>query len=429
MQTPLTLAGRLRSMEATSRLLIACTQVGASDAAGRELRSIILSGPADWAAARRLARAHGISSMVFCSVARTAADLVPKPVLERFKSDSHAAATRSLLLGSELTRVVEELGRSGIRVIPFKGPVLSASLYEGSCFREFTDLDILIDPRDRAAAARCITALGYSAMAPIAQSKERPDVCHLTFANSTNGVILEVQCNIGLRWELRPDGSQPPLEFSQLWMRRGEVTLLGRPLPVIDAERLLLMLAVHGARHRWSRLLWISDISRLLLKRSDLNWPLLIRMASAYGCLRPVHLALRLVSELMGASLPRDIEDAVRSNGAVSAASAYVQDRLFTDPRSDSPPRADDGRPTEWMRDFAEHAYWVSLHDSWRQRLRMRARFVCARLKPNGADRAFGAMLAVFRPALYLIRPARLLYVYRMKAFTSIFRLWWVRAQ
>jgi len=69
------------------------------------------------------------------------------------------------------------------------------------------------------------------------------------------------------------------------------------------AER-LLVLCVHGGKHRWESLGWLVDVAELLRGAPEADWNGIARHARMLGCGRRVGVALALARDLLGAKLP-----------------------------------------------------------------------------------------------------------------------------
>jgi hypothetical protein len=104
--------------------------------------------------------------------------------------------------------------------------------------------------------------------------------------------------------------------FDDLWQRRGTLLLGGRSLATFSAEDLVVILAVHGGKHLWKRLCWLSDFAKCL-QAPNLDWAILRtrgRAARAEGMLL---LALSLAQGVMDVQLPAELSIAANANPAL----------------------------------------------------------------------------------------------------------------
>ena len=72
--------------------------------------------------------------------------------------------------------------------------------------------------------------------------------------------------------ELTPSHYTVPLDPEFLWRNQTSVRIAGSELPSLQPEALLLLLAVHGAKHCWESIGWLVDLAWLLTNQSNLDW-------------------------------------------------------------------------------------------------------------------------------------------------------------
>jgi len=98
------------------------------------------------------------------------------------------------------------------------------------------------------------------------------------------------------------------------------VTVGNHRLPTLGDEALMIYLAVHGARHGWSRLKWLADFNALLEARDEAALAALRVRAKRDGVMRAMDLALLQANRLFGTAVPDDVGRSrrVRWLGALS---------------------------------------------------------------------------------------------------------------
>ena len=99
----------------------------------------------------------------------------------------------------------------------------------------------------------------------------------------------------------------------------------------------MLYLCLHlAAQHRFDRLIWLVDISQLLIKLpSDWNWDRFTREIIARGGATPVALALERAHAQLGAEIPMDVLQRlnVASKSARERAAWRLAHVAFANPR------------------------------------------------------------------------------------------------
>ncbi|MEO8441526.1 MAG: nucleotidyltransferase family protein, partial [Betaproteobacteria bacterium] len=117
-------------------------------------------------------------------------------------------------------------------------------------------------------------------------------------------------------------------------------SLLGVEVAWPRPEDLLLVLCLHGCKHRWGEVKWVVDVAELIRARPDLNWSLLMETARHAGSYRMVGLGLLLASHLLGAAVPVSVIERIRATPPICALADEVCHELFDAPRKpDADPR------------------------------------------------------------------------------------------
>jgi hypothetical protein len=233
---------------------------------------------------------------------------------------------RNLILTEKLVSLLQAFEAHGIPAVPFKGPVLAATVYDNLALREFIDLDILVHRQDVPRAKEILISLGYRPEYELTSAQQAAFLRHereLTFAHDDASVILE------LHWQVAPRPFSFSLDTNRLWDRLSQVSLGGSTVLVFSPEDLLLFLCVHGAYHLWVRLGWVCDVAESIRVHEDMDWDLLMGRADASGSKRMLFLGLLLASDLLGADLPNRVLNNVRSDATISALAAKMRERIF----------------------------------------------------------------------------------------------------
>ncbi len=197
--------------------------------------------------------------------------------------------------------MVLEFQEEHIVAIPFKGPLLSILLYDDVGQRSFGDLDILIACNDILRAYEVLLALNYLPELQLTPQKLLRYATHednLSFIHSDNKVVVE------LHWDLAGAYLASPLLIRELEIIPNQFNVSGCPMPGIANEHLLVYLCVHGAKHKWERLEWISSLAVLLRKSQDLDWSTIFSFAEKIQCRRMLFLGLLLARNIFQSNIP-----------------------------------------------------------------------------------------------------------------------------
>jgi len=373
-------AAFLQDQRGENALLRECARTTMDSGSAVRIRRLV-ARPLDWGLVLSSAKDHGLSSLLASHL--DGLDGVPVSVQEKLRTRLRQNTLRNVALAGELVRLLARLRDGGVTAVPFKGPVLAAVAYGHLGLREFTDLDLLVKAEDVPAARRVLVADGYRPWFDLTAAQESAYVrsrYEHPFQRDTDGLIVEIQ------WRVVPAHFGVRLDYEGIWKRCEQSSLAGRQVPSLSAEDLLLVLAVHGTKHLWERLGWVTDIAELLRSHPRLDWVRLWKQAETSRSGRMLAVALRLAVELLDAPVPA---------GALMRATADPRVRFLVDEveRNLSMPRT-----SLWR----EGRFHIRAHERRADRWRYLVRFVL------GTTPGDWAVVRLPRPLFPLYRVVRL---------------------
>jgi hypothetical protein len=307
--------------------LLLCCATASTDADTKARMQSLLRREIDWKYLIDLAAAHGVRPLLCHHFATTCPESVSPTVLAQAKRYFQAHAFNNLFLMRELTRWLDLLERNGIPAIPWKGPVLAATAYGNVALRQFGDLDLLVRERDARAAKDLFLSSGYRLLDQVSANQEEAfynarKVCEL--AREDGRVVVE------LHWAITSQTFPFRLDPTSLWERVERISLDGAPVRNLSPEDLLLVLCVHGAKHHWAKLMWISDIAHVLRTYfARIDWRQLMQRADDLGSARMLFLGLLLAHDLLGAKLPNEVLQRTRGEPVLAHLAGEVRSGLF----------------------------------------------------------------------------------------------------
>ena len=204
----------------------------------------------------------------------------------------------------ELVRILRHLGARGVDAIPYKGPVLAQLLYRDIAARQFSDLDVLVAPKDVIRARTALAELGYLPVQKLTPRQERAYIesgYEYAFDGTAGKNLLELQ------WRILPRFYTVDLEVAALFDRAREIHLGGESFRMLGAEDLLIVLCVHAAKHVWTQLSWLCDIAQLV-NSSTIDWDSALERILRLGIARIVVVNLLLAQQLLSLNLPSSIQ-------------------------------------------------------------------------------------------------------------------------
>jgi hypothetical protein len=315
-----------RQLSDEDALLCECARVELDDS-GAERVGRLLARPLDWRRLLRRASVHGDTSLLAWLARRL--DGIAGRTRDELQDHLRRNTRHNVALAGELLRLDTLLRDHGIIALPFKGPALTAMLYGHLGLREFVDLDLLVRTHDVPTACRALETDGYRPSIELTPAQKSAYVrTRYDFAFRRAGDTLAVE----LHWRIVPAHFGVRLDYPGLWDRCGETSLAGRPVSTLSNEDLLIALAVHGTKHLWERLTWVTDIAELLRKAPGLDWDDLWRRAEDSRSQRMLGVALALAVDLLDAPLPAEVVRRALSDRGVNPLVCEVERRLSEPP-------------------------------------------------------------------------------------------------
>jgi hypothetical protein len=236
---------------------------------------------------------------------------VPAAHRDSVRDEFRQNAVLNLVRTGELLRLLRKFQARGISVLPFKGPTLAAYAYGSVSLRQFNDLDLLLRSEDLAAGQELLLTEGYTSDLELPAAR-RSDylraIGQVPFSRKQDASLVELHSRVMPRYFFFPPG------LEEFWDRTELLDLQGEKVRVLSAEDLLLVLSVHGVKHLFSCLGWVSDLAALILSRPTLDVAKALDRARDLRCERAVLLGLRLGYGLLQESPPEIVERRLRAD-------------------------------------------------------------------------------------------------------------------
>lgn len=255
----------------------------------------------------------------------------PPGFLSRLQSEGRESAIRALFLSEELIRVLRAIRQDEVPAIPYKGPVLAARAYGNPTLRQFDDLDIVIPQRFMPIVFEQMPALGYLSKLPrgrFAAADPGAIPGEYVFVHRENRAMIEIHTERTLR-------HFPKVPDLNAMIRRATVVQVnGKEVPAFSREDDLLMLAVHGAKDFWARLIWIADVAELVKLSPPIAWTDLFTRANEMRIGRMLRLALLLPHKILELPLSPQADCEIRKDRMAVRLARQVRSQLFRSTQS-----------------------------------------------------------------------------------------------
>lgn len=306
-------------------LFLCCARTRMDERHVARLRQL-LDGALDWEFILSFAESHGLIPLLYSHLHARAPEKVPPAVYEKLRERFRSISALNMYLSGELRRLLKLFDAHDIAAIPYKGPALAAKAYGNIALRHFGDLDIIVRQRDVLRVMNLLVAEGYALHPPlndVQQALMLRTQCNLPFTRDAHRLIVEIH------WRVSARLFSSPLEEETLWSNLHTDTFEGTLINALAPEDLLLSLCVHGAKHLWERLSWITDIAQLIETHPGLNWSSLLEHARRTGTQRMLLLGLYVAHDLLGARLPEQVEERLHADLEIVPLANQIYARLF----------------------------------------------------------------------------------------------------
>ena len=300
-------------------LLLCCARI-CLDAASTERISILVHEDIDWAYLIGAAYWHRVMPLLYRNLHTVAPTALPQTALHQLRQDFYSNAWHNLQRSNALVTILQLFEQHHIPAIPYKGPVLAASVYGSLAFRMFADIDILVPKQAFVCAKDLLISQGYSV-------KNRP-----RYAREYTLISHDKKVMVDLHWGLTGWAFPFPVDLTRWWERLEPVTLAGTAVVrSFSPPDLLLYLCVNGSKDGWSTLACICDVAELLRVSPQMDWEQIIGQANTLRIQRLLFLGLSLAHNLLGVALPEPILQRMNTDAVPGALATQIQQRLFSD--------------------------------------------------------------------------------------------------
>jgi hypothetical protein len=376
-------------------LLLACARFLGDGSVEPTLR-LLLRSRLNWPYLIGMASQHGLLPVLCQQLQMLNFVPSPEPIAAQLDQYFRANAFRNLLLSTEMLKLLEMFATNDIRAVAFKGPLLAVLAYGSISLREFIDLDILIVKEDVARARELLSRRGYHPHVLMSETQEQAGLhsgCERVFVRADRAVALD------LHWNFAVKGFSFSPDLAGIWTRLQPVHFAGRTILTLSRSDLLLLLCVHGAKHRWKRLEWIVSVAELLRRSPQMDWQTILRQARRSGAERMLFLGIQLAKDLSNVPLPDHVSQWIAAHSVVERLARDIRHELFTN---------------EELSVYAADklAFLLQTKERFRDKLRYGYYLILLTLTPTSKDRALVPLPAFLAFFYYLMRPFRLIHDY-----------------
>ncbi|HSE25374.1 MAG TPA: nucleotidyltransferase family protein [Pyrinomonadaceae bacterium] len=285
----------------------------------------LLNKPLDWSYLLQTAEHHGLAPLLhkhLSSLPETANQSYSRTI----EDDAFRNTQEALYLTGQLVRLNRRFRSEEIRVLAFKGPLLSDLLYGDVSLRRAGDLDLLIERRNYKKTKIVLESMGYRMTPELTVKQEASHLashCEIQFVRDQGFSVID------LHWELTPKSFTVRMSADDIFRNSQSIEFSGELFETFGNEDLALYLCMHAAKHLWTRFEWICAIAELLGKKDFIDMDKLVRKARQVRGERMLALGLRLVDRFYEGTVPKSAFDSLDQNGLMQKMANELATDIF----------------------------------------------------------------------------------------------------
>ncbi|NLB68843.1 MAG: hypothetical protein GX804_04040 [Lentisphaerae bacterium] len=199
-----------------------------------------------------------------------------------------------------IAEALKSLCDSGIKPLIVKGPALAALAYDTSSVRMYDDVDLLLKNKERRIAISVLEGLGWQEI-----RNSPPEAVEHLLRTTEDIAMYHPGCSVGIDI-VNPDGilrnATPALKNSTDFQFAG--TVASAPSKIEH----FLYCAAHGAKHAFTRLIWLPDLDVISSKFTAQDWESVIELARKRRLTRILALACAMGEEILGTPYPLEAQ-------------------------------------------------------------------------------------------------------------------------
>ncbi len=209
----------------------------------------------------------------------------------------------NMLLTSELIKVMKILEENDIKAIAFKGSTLAQLAYGDVTLRQYVDLDLLVE-KENIFKIENLLKDKYTRALKLTSSQEETwfKYAHDLSLTHENGI------NIEFHWQMFDSNHPINLGKINFFEESIKTIINNQNINTISNEKFLVYLCIHGSKHLYERIEWVSDIDRFI-KTQKIDWEKVENIIKNDNSERFFLLGLFLSKLLFETELSKNYED------------------------------------------------------------------------------------------------------------------------
>ncbi|MDF1653921.1 MAG: nucleotidyltransferase family protein [Coxiellaceae bacterium] len=225
------------------------------------------------------ANRHHILGLAYRSSLILVPDLIPEYIIKKLKQRHIQRTLRNLAVLKESIKIQRICSELSIKIVFFKGPVLSVQLYDDPIIRSFCDLDAWVSIDDEKILEPKLADLGYIKKRQMSPKQLNH---HYKYGKDMSYFNDEVGLSLDLHWQYDNYREKMSALVSHVDDFTYKIFLGGCSLRVLEKHVNCCYLAYHGSRSGWLKIKWLLDFYHCYKMCDERSLLLLARRMNVY---------------------------------------------------------------------------------------------------------------------------------------------------
>ena len=221
----------------------------------------------DWKEFTRLVIKHRLVSHVL-KHSKFLAEKIPIHTYEKLIELRLERSKTSLNFAIHVIRIFQKFEENQIKHCFFKGPLLSLELYKDVGYRNFRDIDVLVEQKNVEKAKTIIEDLGFDCIYPAFQLTTKQQKVNYKLSHHYHFIHPVQATQVELHWNITNPKSFYNKKTKDIIANSREIKVSNYSLPYLSKIDNIVYQASHGSIHQWYRLFWLKDFSVLISNTS-----------------------------------------------------------------------------------------------------------------------------------------------------------------
>jgi len=281
--------------------VVVCIARRELDAEQRTRLLSLLAQVQDWDYLFAAASTHGMIPLLQKHLHSLDAYPAPIEFRARVRRQSLSNSQNVLHLIGKQLKLYRLFKENSITTAIVKGSALAQAAYGDFSLRQAGDIDVLISRCHFDRAKVLLESLGYQMTPQLTAtqlSSHLASNCEIQFVRDDWFTIVD------LHWALAPKSFVFKMDTDELLSRLQPVAIAGTEIETLATEDLIVYSSMHGAKHLWRALEWISSLGELLRATESIAWDTVVERAEHAHATRMLALGLRLAESLSNVDIP-----------------------------------------------------------------------------------------------------------------------------